>query len=56
MEYWTYSTEFQEVEEVATLFITKEDAEIHSLNSYYEQGMDIEDWKQLTNYYKFKLV
>ena len=56
MEYWTYSTEFKSVEEVASFFVNKEDAEKHALNSYLEQGMDEEDWKQLTSYYKFKLV
>ena len=56
MEYWTYGTEFKSVEEVGILFTTKEEAEKHSLSSYYDQGMDKEDWKQLTSYYKFKLV
>jgi len=56
MECWTYSTEFKNVEEVGILFTTKEEAEKHSLNLYLEQGMDEEDWKQLTSYYKFKLV
>ncbi len=54
-EYWTYSTEFEQVEEISTLFNTLEEAKQDALKRYLEQGCDEEDWKQLTQYYKFKV-
>lgn len=54
-EYWAYSTEFEQVEEIAILFNTLEEAKQNALKRYLEQGYDEEDWKQLTQYYKFKV-
>jgi len=56
MEFWTYSTEWSNVENIALLFKTLEEAKEHSLKSYLNYGLSEEDWKQLTSYYKFKLV
>lgn len=55
MEYWTYHTEWERVEEIATLFKTLKEAEEDSLKRTLEQGCDEEDWRQLTQYYKFKV-
>lgn len=55
MEYWTYSTEFEQVEEIATLFNTLEEAKQDALKKYLEQGCDEENWRELTQYYKFKV-
>lgn len=55
-KFWSYSTEFEQVEEVGLLFLTLEEAKEHALHSYIIQGMDEEDWRQLTSYYKFKVL
>lgn len=54
-EFYTYSTEFQQVEEIGILFNTLEEAKKDALERYLKLGCNEEDCNQLTNYFKFKV-
>lgn len=55
MKYWTYSTEWSEVEEIGLLFKTIKEAKDHSLQNFINQGLNKQDWEELTFYHEFKL-
>lgn len=51
-ENWTYSTEYETVEDIKTIFSSLEEAKEHALQRILLQGGNKLDWQQLVQYIK----